>query len=119
MKNRKRENCTSGTVRDEDGNILIYSAKGHAVFRPVAKGGRVLHARLTDRSVADIVKRYAKRIGLDAASFAGHSLRAGFLTSAAARGASIFKMMDISRHKSVDIPCKQSLKAATKFCASP
>ena len=26
MKNRKRESCTSGTVRDEDGNILIYSA---------------------------------------------------------------------------------------------
>ena len=26
MKNRKREICTSGTVRDEDGNILIYSA---------------------------------------------------------------------------------------------
>jgi len=25
MKNRKREICTSGTVRDEDGNILIYS----------------------------------------------------------------------------------------------
>ena len=27
MKNRKREICTSGTVRDEDGNILIYSAR--------------------------------------------------------------------------------------------
>jgi hypothetical protein len=27
MKNRKRETCTSGTVRDEDGNILIYSAR--------------------------------------------------------------------------------------------
>src|ERR1700674_3449634 len=26
MKNRKREICTSGSVRDEDGNILIYSA---------------------------------------------------------------------------------------------
>jgi hypothetical protein len=26
MTNRKREICTSGTVRDEDGNILIYSA---------------------------------------------------------------------------------------------
>src|SRR5207253_10156451 len=25
MKNRKREICTSGTARDEDGNILIYS----------------------------------------------------------------------------------------------
>ena len=34
--------------------------------------------------------------------FAGHSLRAGFLTSAAKRGASIFKMMDVSRHRSVD-----------------
>jgi hypothetical protein len=26
MKNRKREFCTSGSVRDEGGNILIYSA---------------------------------------------------------------------------------------------
>jgi hypothetical protein len=26
MKNRKREYCTSGSVRDEGGNILIYSA---------------------------------------------------------------------------------------------
>jgi putative ABC transport system substrate-binding protein len=33
---------------------------------------------------------------------AGHSLRSGFLTSAAARGASIFKMADQSRHKSMD-----------------
>ena len=28
MKNRKREYCTSGSVRDEDGNILIYLARG-------------------------------------------------------------------------------------------
>jgi len=35
-------------------------------------------------------------------AFAGHSLRSGFLTSAAARGASIFKMADQSRHKSMD-----------------
>jgi len=33
MKNRKRESCTSGTVRDEDGNILIYSAR-HAEAIP-------------------------------------------------------------------------------------
>jgi hypothetical protein len=31
VKNRKRENCTSGSVRDEDGNILIYSAKGQEI----------------------------------------------------------------------------------------
>jgi site-specific recombinase XerD len=46
----------------------------------------------TDRSVANIVKAYATRAGFDASLFSGHSLRAGFLTSAAGKGASIFKM---------------------------
>jgi hypothetical protein len=41
-------------------------------------------------------------VGLDSALFAGHSMRAGFLTSAAKRGASIFKMVDQSRHRSVE-----------------
>jgi site-specific recombinase XerD len=63
----------------------------------------VRSGRLTDRSVANIVKDRAKRLGLDAKSFSGHSLRAGFLTSAAARGASLFKMADVSRHKSMDM----------------
>jgi Phage integrase family len=72
------------------------------VFRPVAKGGRLQATRLTDGSVADIVKAHAQRAGLDPELFAGHSLRSGFLTSAAARGASIFKMADQSRHKSMD-----------------
>lgn len=71
------------------------------VFRSIRKGGKI-GARLTDQSVADIVKAHAQRVGLDPALFAGHSLRAGFLTSAAKRGASIFKMMDVSRHRSVD-----------------
>jgi hypothetical protein len=34
MKNRKRETCTSGSVRDEDGNILIYSAPEQYAYRP-------------------------------------------------------------------------------------
>jgi hypothetical protein len=41
MKNRKREICTSGTVRDEDGNILIYSARHdeaiYALRRPASE----------------------------------------------------------------------------------
>jgi len=73
------------------------------LFRPVAKGGRVLAEALTAESVANIVKAYAKRAGFDPGEFAGHSLRAGFLTSAAEHGASIFKMMEVSRHKSVDV----------------
>jgi integrase len=76
-----------------------------AIFRPIDKGGTVRTSRLTDRSVANIVKAYATAAGFDAATFSGHSLRSGFLTSAAANGASIFKMMDVSRHKSVDTLC--------------
>jgi site-specific recombinase XerD len=72
------------------------------IFRAINKAGRVAAERLTDRSVANIVKAYAELAGFDATTFSGHSLRSGFLTSAAANGASIFKMMDVSRHKSVD-----------------
>jgi hypothetical protein len=72
------------------------------IFRPIAKGERLQNARLTDRSVAKIVKAHAARAGLDPEKFAGHSLRSGFLTSAAAHGASIFKMADQSRHKSLE-----------------
>jgi site-specific recombinase XerD len=73
-----------------------------AIFRRVNKGGKIMPDRLTAQSVALIVKAHAKRAGLDPRSFAGHSLRSGFLTSAARRGASIFKMMDVSRHRRVD-----------------
>jgi site-specific recombinase XerD len=72
------------------------------VFRPVRKGGRPMKAPLTPHSLGMIVKTCAGRAGFDAREFGAHSLRAGFLTSAAMRGASIFKMMDVSRHRSVD-----------------
>jgi site-specific recombinase XerD len=72
------------------------------IFRPIDRAGRVRASRLTCRSVANFVKAYAGRAGFDASTFSGHSLRSGFLTSAAAKGASIFKMMDQSGHKSVD-----------------
>lgn len=74
------------------------------IFRPIDKAGTVRPSRLTCRSVANFVKAYAARAGLDASAYSGHSLRSGFLTSAAGKGASIFKMMDVSRHKSVDTP---------------
>jgi site-specific recombinase XerD len=72
------------------------------LFRSVTRTGTISNRRLSGRAVAEIVKNYAQRAGLKAADFSGHSLRSGFLTSAAARGASIFKMMDVSRHKSID-----------------
>jgi site-specific recombinase XerD len=72
------------------------------LFRRVNKADRVMDAALEPESVADIVKRYAVLAGFDPASYAGHSLRAGFLTSAAEAGADVFRMMDVSRHKRVE-----------------
>jgi site-specific recombinase XerD len=74
-----------------------------AIFRPVGKGGRLALTRLSDRAVALIVKSRAEAAGLDPAQFSGHSLRAGFITSAAACGASVFKMQAVSRHKTLDV----------------
>ena len=70
------------------------------VFRPVSRSGRVrLGARLTDRSIGDLVKRYAAAAGFDPALFGGHSLRAGFITTAAERGADMARIMDVSGHR--------------------
>jgi integrase len=96
------------------------------IFRPIDKGGTVRTTRLTDRSVANLVKAYASRAGFDASVFSGQYLRAGFLTSAAGKGASIFKMMDVSRHKSVDtlrgtsatLSCSRTTRAQVCFEAS-
>jgi integrase len=74
-----------------------------AVFRRMYRGDSVGDSRLTAQSVALIVKELAQSVGLDARRYAGHSLRSGFLTSAARRRASLFKMADQSRHKSLDV----------------
>ena len=72
------------------------------MFRAIDRHGNVLHEPLSTRSIAEIVKNYAKCIGLDAGQFSAHSLRAGFITSAAKSGAGLFKIMDVSRHRSVE-----------------
>src|SRR5258708_13872397 len=73
------------------------------LFRPINKAGTVAASRLTCRSVANIVKAYAGRAGFDASTFSGHSPRSGLLYSPAGKGSSIFKMMDVSRDKPLDI----------------
>jgi site-specific recombinase XerD len=54
-------------------------------------------------NVAIIVKHSALAAGLDPTKFSGHSLRAGFATSAAETGASVLKIMETTRHKSIDV----------------
>jgi integrase len=55
-------------------------------FRPVDRHGHIRITRLSAPAVALVLKRHALRAGLDPAEVAGHSLRAGLATSAAAAG---------------------------------
>ena len=71
------------------------------LFRSVDKHGRLGAARLSDKAVALVVKRAAAAAGLDPARYAGHSLRAGLATSAAAAGISKRSIMDQTGHRSV------------------
>ncbi|MGI4801839.1 MAG: site-specific integrase [Janthinobacterium lividum] len=72
------------------------------VFRAINRHGQVSTSGLTPQTVALVVKHYANGAGLDPDEFAGHSLRAGFLTSAAEAGADVLRMMEVSRHKRVE-----------------
>jgi len=70
------------------------------VFRSVTRHGAI-GDRMSTKAVADVVKHYATRAGFDPAEFAGHSLRAGFVTSAAEKGARAERIADHTGHRSV------------------
>ena len=73
-----------------------------AVFRRLTRSDQVTRDPITDKTVARLVKAAALGAGLDPALYSGHSLRAGFLTQAAADRANLFKMKDHSRHRSLE-----------------
>jgi site-specific recombinase XerD len=71
-----------------------------ALFRAVDRYGRVHEDALSDRSVARIVQRVAAQAGFNPATVAGHSLRAGFATTAARKGKSLDAIMRQTLHRS-------------------
>lgn len=71
-------------------------------FRAVDRHGRMRSTRLSDRAVADMVKRRAAAAGLDGL-FAGHSMRAGFATEAYAQGTAELAIMCHGRWKSAAV----------------
>jgi site-specific recombinase XerD len=91
-------NSCPGTLKGKRDRALLSLG-----FAAALRRSRIQPEALTAFSVALIVKHYAERAGLDPKNFAGHSLRAGFCTSAAEAGASIFKIAEVSRHASVDV----------------
>ncbi|RAI42923.1 site-specific integrase [Rhodoplanes roseus] len=72
------------------------------VFRPIDRFGRVGATRLTDRSVALVIKRWATAAGLDPTLFAGHSLRAGFVTQALGVGVDPLDVARVTRHRRLE-----------------
>ena len=73
------------------------------IFRRIRAGDRLTADRLTDRSVALIVKRHAQPVGLDPELFAGHSLRSGGITAAVREGHDERELARLSRHKNMDV----------------
>lgn len=84
------------------------------LFRRIDRRNVIHQERLTDRSVADIIKKAAKKAGLDEKLFSGHSMRSGFITTAAQERKSIDSIMVQSRHKSVAI-VREYIQHATVF----
>lgn len=81
------------------------------VFRSMKRGGVIKESRLHNTDVPRIVKHYAKAAGYDPKVYSGHSLRAGFVTSAAVHQARPDKIMAITRHTSLDMVMKYTRDA--------
>lgn len=81
------------------------------VFREVTRHGRVESAPLTGRSVSRIVKRSGISAGLEASSFSGHSLRAGFVTQAKLKRKDEASIMRQTGHRSVAMVRKYDRRA--------
>ncbi len=68
------------------------------VFQTMKRGGHLRGKPMHHSDIPRILKQYAARIGLNAKDIAGHSLRAGFVTSAAVHHARLDKIMAVTRH---------------------
>ena len=69
------------------------------LFQTMRRGGKIRGSRLHHSDIPRLVKNYAKSIGLNPKEFSAHSLRAGFVTSAAVHNARLDKIMEVTRHK--------------------
>jgi integrase len=88
------------------------------VFRPVTKQGHVRPSRLSKEAVALIVKQRSTIIVSDGARYAGHSLRAGFVTSAALAGLPVWKIKTQTGHAS-DAALGRYIRSCDLFTQNP
>jgi site-specific recombinase XerD len=93
----REEHCP---VRSLDAWLVAAGISEGAIFRALGRDER-LGKRLAPAAVADRVKHWVTVAGFEAESFAGHSLRSGFVTTAARRGKDLDAIMVTTRHRSV------------------
>ena len=94
--------------------IKISKINQGAIFRKFHKGIKLSNIRLSDQSVALLIKYYLDLAGIDNKNYSGHSLRSGFATSAAEAGAEERSIMAMTGHKSTEM-VRRYIKEANLF----
>ncbi len=94
--------------------INISKITSGPLFRRFSKGSKLTVHRLTDQTVALLVKEYLLKAGIDSKNYSGHSLRSGFATSAAESGAEERSIMAMTGHKSTEM-VRRYIKEANLF----
>ena len=84
------------------------------LFRRFSKSSKLTDNRLTDQTVALLIKKYLNLAGVDSKNYSGHSLRSGFATSAAESGAGERSIMAMTGHKSTEM-VRRYIKEANLF----
>ena len=94
--------------------VEVSNIKSGPLFRRFSKGSKLTENRLTDQTVALLIKQYLKLAGIDGKNYSGHSLRSGFATSAAESGAEERSIMAMTGHKSTEM-VRRYIKEANLF----
>jgi len=94
--------------------IKISKISSGPIFRRFLKGSKLSDYRLTDQTVALLIKEYLNLAGIDSKNFSGHSLRSGFATSAAESGVEERNIMAMTGHKSTEM-VRRYIKEANLF----
>ena len=94
--------------------IEISKIETGPLFRRFVKGSKLSENRLTDQTVALLIKEYLKLAGIDNKNYSGHSLRSGFATAAAESGAEERSIMAMTGHKSTEM-VRRYIKEANLF----
>jgi site-specific recombinase XerD len=94
--------------------IEISEITSGALFRRFSKGSKLSNNRLTDQTVALLIKEYLQLAGIDSKNYSGHSLRSGFATSAAELGVEERSIMAMTGHKSTEM-VRRYIKEANLF----